>query len=83
MRGESCHFQFREYEPAMIDQSIAYAKALGLKYMIMSSPKEGARNANVTMEQWKWNFDHMEVRPPKDPMMALKESYGYLQRLTV
>jgi len=59
MRGESCHFQFREYEPAMIDQSIAYAKALGLKYMIMSSPKEGARNANVTMDQWKWNFDHM------------------------
>jgi len=59
MRGESCHFQFREYEPAMIDQSIAYAKALGLKYMIMSSPKEGARNPNVTMDQWKWNFDHM------------------------
>ena len=59
MQGESCHFQFREYEPAMIDQSIAYAKALGLKYMIMSSPKEGARNANVTMDQWKWNFDHM------------------------
>jgi sugar phosphate isomerase/epimerase len=59
MPGESCHFQFREYEPAMIDQSIAYAKALGLKYMIMSSPREGARNANVTMDQWKWNFDHM------------------------
>jgi sugar phosphate isomerase/epimerase len=59
MRSESCHFQFREYEPAMIDQSIAYAKALGLKYMIMSSPKEGARNSSVTIDQWKWNFDHM------------------------
>jgi len=59
MLGESCHFQFREYEPAMIDQSIAYAKGLKLKYMIMSSPKEGARDPNVTMDQWKWNFDHM------------------------
>src|SRR4051812_27842755 len=28
MRSESCHFQFREYEPAMIDQSIGYAKGL-------------------------------------------------------
>lgn len=59
MRGESCHFQFREYEPAVIDQSIAYAKGLKLKYMIMSSPREGTRNPNVTMDEWKWNFDHM------------------------
>jgi sugar phosphate isomerase/epimerase len=59
MRSESCHFQFREYEPAMIDQSIAYAKGLKLKYMIMSSPREGTRNPNVTMNEWKWNFDHM------------------------
>lgn len=59
MRSESCHFQFREYEPAMLDQSIAYAKGLKLKYMMMSSPREGARDPNVTMDQWKWNFDHM------------------------
>ncbi len=59
MRSESCHFQFRQYEPAAIDESIAYAKGLGLKYMIMSAPKEGSREGNVTMEQWKWNFDNM------------------------
>lgn len=59
MRSESCHFQFREYEAAMIDQSIAYATGLKLKYMIMSSSREGSRDPNVSIEQWKWNFDHM------------------------
>jgi sugar phosphate isomerase/epimerase len=59
MRGESCHFQFRQYESPAIDESIAYAKGLKLKYMIMSSPREGAQNPNVTMEDCKWNFDHM------------------------
>jgi sugar phosphate isomerase/epimerase len=59
MRSESCHFQFREYEPATIEQSIAYAKGLKLRYMIMSSPREGARDPNVSLAQWKWNFDHL------------------------
>jgi sugar phosphate isomerase/epimerase len=59
MRSESCHFQFREYDAGLIDQSIDYAKGLQLKYMIMSSPKEGARDSNATMDLWKWNFDHM------------------------
>ena len=59
MRCESCHFQFPEYEPAKIGQSIAYAQGLGLKYMIMSGPREGASRPNVTMDDWKWNFDHM------------------------
>src|SRR4051812_15428281 len=59
MRSESCHFQFREYELATIEQSIAYAKGLKLNYMVMSSPREGARDPNVTMDQWKWNFDHL------------------------
>ena len=59
MRGESCHFQFRQYDDGAIDQSIAYAKGLGLKYMVMSSPKQGTQNPNVTMDDWKWNFEHM------------------------
>ncbi len=59
LQCESCHFQFREFDPGMIDQSIAYATGLGLKYMIMSSPKEGARDPSVPMDLWKWNFDHM------------------------
>jgi sugar phosphate isomerase/epimerase len=59
MRSESCHFQFRQYEDASIGESVAYAKGLNLKYMIMSSPREGAQNPKVTMDDWKWNFDHM------------------------
>ena len=31
----------------------------------------------------KGYFVEMEVRPPRDPMKALEESYGYLHRLTV
>jgi len=59
LHSESCHFQFREYEAAMIDRSIEYAKGLKLNYMIMSSSREGTRVPDVTMDQWKWNFDHM------------------------
>src|ERR1700760_3927842 len=59
LQCESCHFQFREFDGAMIDQSVAYATGLRLKYMIMSAPKEGARDPNVTMDLWKWNFEHM------------------------
>jgi sugar phosphate isomerase/epimerase len=56
---ESCHFTFPEFDEPALSQSISYAKELGLKYMIMSGSKEGSREPNVTMDQWKWNFDHM------------------------
>jgi sugar phosphate isomerase/epimerase len=58
-QSESCHFTFHEFDDPMLSQSISYAEDLGLKYMIMSGPKEGSREPNVTMDQWKWNFDHM------------------------
>ena len=59
LQCESCHFTFHEFDEPALSQSIDYAKGLGLKYMIMSGPKEGSRAENVTMDEWKWNFNHM------------------------
>jgi len=75
MGAESCHFQFRQYEDAAIGENIAYAKELGLKYMIMSSPREGAQKPNVTMDDWKWNFDHMNKVGER--VKAASMQFGY------
>lgn len=42
---ESCHFQVRELKPEALSETIAYAKELGLKQMVLAS--FGLRNARI------------------------------------
>jgi sugar phosphate isomerase/epimerase len=54
MTAPSSHFNYPEFEDQAIDQSIEWAKGVGLKYMVLSM----ARRAK-TMDEWKQNFDLM------------------------
>jgi sugar phosphate isomerase/epimerase len=45
LRCESCHYQFREFKESL-DEAIAYAKGLGLKYMVLST--FSLRNASLS-----------------------------------
>lgn len=42
---DSCHFQVREFKPEALGETIAYAKELGLKQMVLAS--SGLRNARI------------------------------------
>ncbi len=56
LRCESCHFNAREWEDGVIDQSMEWAHGVGLKYMILSGAKQ---KPEMTMDDWKQNFDLM------------------------
>lgn len=53
---ESCHFNAREWDDPVIDQSIEWAHGVGLKFMILSMAKQ---KPVMTMDDWKQNFDLM------------------------
>jgi len=54
MIAPSSHIQWTEFDDRVIDQSIAWASGIGLKYMTLSM----ARRA-TTMDEWKQIFDLM------------------------
>jgi len=57
MRGESCHFHYDQFLDSTIQQTIDYAHGLGLRFMVISSPRQGAGRGDAGMDEWKWNFD--------------------------
>ncbi len=57
MLGESCHFHYDQFLDSAIQQTIDYAHGLGLKFMIISSPRLSTGGGDAGMDQWKWNFD--------------------------
>ena len=75
LRGESCHFHFDQFEDARIQQTIDYAHGLGLRFMMLSSPRQGAQNANVGMDEWKFNFDFFNKAGAKVKKAGMR--FGY------
>ncbi len=56
LKCESCHFNNREWDGGVIDQSIEWAQGVGLKFMILSMARQ---KPEMTMEDWKQNFNLM------------------------
>jgi sugar phosphate isomerase/epimerase len=56
LRCESCHFNSREWDDPVIDQTIEWANGVGLKFMILSMAKQ---KPVMSMDDWKQNFDLM------------------------
>lgn len=55
----SAHYPLGELKPKL-DEIIAYGNALGLQYIVCSSPmhqQPGSGRAPFTLDDWKWNAD--------------------------
>jgi sugar phosphate isomerase/epimerase len=55
----SAHYPLGALKPKL-DETIAYCKALGLGYIVCSSPmhqEPSAGRAELTLDDWKWNAD--------------------------
>lgn len=83
LRCVSAHYPLPQLKPA-VDETIAYARALGLQYIICSSPmlrnpQKGASWLDamdaMTLDDWKWNADQFNQIGAK--VKAAGMQFGY------